>query len=406
MKHKALGFTLVFLMITVFCGVWGISVIRAAYVNEIRTVQNIAGRVITAYPETERVFAQALADMDRSSADSGADILSHYGYDEEERIEENISYIRVVKNLTLVLAFFLTATLTSIFIILYNADKYRKKQEEEVISVLDECLCGDYAYINDLDRMRRFKNPLFADTLVKIGRSLKLKSERLNEERDNTKTLVTDISHQLKTPISALKACFTLYTEAETPTDKEEFHVRCKLQMNKIETLIAALIQISRLETRMITLSIEKVFLTEILAGAINTVYHKAQKKQISIETADFENLSLNLDKKWTIEAIANVLDNAIKYSPEGSQIMLSVQKLYNYVRVFVEDNGIGIPKSEQAKIFKRFYRGNNETVRYEDGSGVGLYLTRKILEDEGGTIFVRPAGECGSEFCINLPCQ
>ena len=406
MKHRALGFTVVFLIITVFCGVWGIGVMRGAYVNEIRTVQNIAGKVITDYPETERVFAQALADMDRSSADAGVDILSHYGYDEGERIEENISYIKCVKNLIMVLAFFLTATLTCIFIILYKVDKQREKQEEEIISVLDECLSGDYDYINDLDRMRRFKNPLFADALIKLGRSFKLKTERLNEERDSTKTLVTDISHQLKTPVSALKACFTLYAEAENATDKEEFHARCKLQMNKIETLITALIQISRLETHMITLSIEKVFLTEILAGAINTVYHKAQKKQISIETTDFENLSLNLDKKWTIEAIANVLDNAIKYSPEGSQITINIQKLYNYVRVFIEDGGIGIPKDEQAKIFKRFYRGNNETVRHEDGNGVGLYLTRKIIEDEGGTIFVRPAVECGSVFCINLPCQ
>ena len=173
MKQKALGFTVIFFIVTLFCGVWEIGVMRSAYVNEIRTVQNIAGRVITDYPETERVFAQALVDMDRSSADAGADILSHYGYDERERIEENVSYIRVVKNLTITLAFFLTATLTCIFIILYNVDKQREKQEEEIISVLDECLSGDYAYINDLDRMRRFKNPLFADTLIKLGRSFK-----------------------------------------------------------------------------------------------------------------------------------------------------------------------------------------------------------------------------------------
>ncbi len=126
MRKKALWFTVVFFVITLFCGVWGISVMRGAYVNEIRTVQNIAGRVITAYPETERVFAQALADMDRSNADAGADILSHYGYDEGERIEENESYIRVVKNLTNALAFFLTATLTCIFIILYIVDPQRK----------------------------------------------------------------------------------------------------------------------------------------------------------------------------------------------------------------------------------------------------------------------------------------
>lgn len=376
---------------------------QGAYLNEIHTVQNIAGRVIGAYPETENAFLEALGDTDRQDMEAGADILSHYGYDEEEKLMENISYKRFVHFLLLALMAFFIIAVIWIAIFLYAAKRRRKKQEEEVLSILDGCLSGDYAFINDLDRLRRLNNPLFADTLMKLGRKLDLKTRQLEEEQDNTKTLVTDISHQLKTPLSALKTCFALYTEEEA-ADREEFFARCRMQIDKFEMLAVSLIQISRLETQMITLAIEEASLVEIIAGAVNAVYHKAQKKGISIETADFENLNLKLDKKWTIEAVANVLDNSIKYSPEGSKITISAQKLYQYVRVEIEDNGIGIPKAEWSRIFKRFYRGNNDVVKREEGIGVGLYLTRKILEDEGGTIFVRPAREQrGSVFCINL---
>jgi signal transduction histidine kinase len=216
--------------------------------------------------------------------------------------------------------------------------------------------------------------------------------------------LVTDISHQLKTPVSALKTCFDMYLQSDSEKEKAEFLNRSLVQMDKLESLISSLVNISRLESSMITLQKEKCLISEILIGAVDSVYHKAFQKGILLETFDFDDCGLTLDKKWTIEAIANILDNSIKYSPANSKIQITLTKLYSFLRIEISDEGIGIPKDEKNLIFKRFYRGNSAIVKENDGSGVGLYLTRKILEDQGGTISVTDNNPVGSIFIIQLP--
>ena len=231
----------------------------------------------------------------------------------------------------------------------------------------------------------------------------------LAKERDNTKTLVTDISHQLKTPISALKSCFSMCMEAETEAERNDFLERCALQMNRLESLVTALVNISRLETSLITLYPEETLLSDILMNAVNTIYEKALQKNITIELDDSNgedaaSLSLLLDKKWTTEAIANILDNAVKYSPAGSTIALHLRQFYSYVRIEIEDEGIGIPKTEYNQIFKRFYRGSDPAVKQSEGSGVGLYLSRRIIEEQNGTLMVKSAVKQGSIFVVQLP--
>ena len=112
----------------------------------------------------------------------------------------------------------------------------------------------------------------------------------------------------------------------------------------------------------------------------------------------------MTADSKWSAEAIANLLDNAVKYSPEGSRIQIRAQKLYSFIEIEIEDEGIGIPKEEQTLIFKRFYRSKSETVKRADGWGIGLYLSRRILEEEGGSLFMRQGKERGSIFIVHLP--
>ena len=406
MRKKVLVFAILFFIEVMIFAVLGVFVIRSAYDNEIYTVQNLAGKVITQYPETENAFLEALGDMDRKSTDAGADILTHYGYDEGERIKENPSYKQDMIFLFSVLAAFYLISILCVYLYFDKEKRRMKKQEEQILSVLESCLSGDYHFTEDEAVMQKLQNPLFADDLKKIGRSLKLKSEWLEAEHDNTKTLVTDISHQLKTPISALKVCFPLYVEAEDEEEKEEFDYRCRMQIEKLEVLADALTNISRLETRMIELCPKRESVTEILTDSVNAVYMKALEKRITIESMmeDEDELWVNADRKWTVEAVSNILDNAVKYSPAGSSIQIRVQTLYNFIRIEIEDNGIGIPKEDWNQIFKRFYRGSNDIVRKTEGAGVGLYLSRKILEDEGGTVFVRSAKEKGSIFAIQLP--
>ena len=406
MRKKTVVFVILFFIEVMIFGVLGVSVIRSAYDNEIHTVQNLAGKVITQYPETENAFLEALGDMERKSTDAGADILTHYGYDEGEKIKENPSYMQAVIFLFSVLAAFYLISILCVYLYFDRAQRRMKKQEEQILSILESCLSGDYHFTEDETVLQKLQAPLFADALKKIGRSLKLKSEWLEAEHDNTKSLVTDILHQLKTPISALKVCFPLCMEAEDEEEKEEFDARCRMQIEKLEVLADALTNISYLETRMIELCPKKESVTDILTDSVNTVYMKALEKQITIESMmeEQDELWINADRKWTVEAVSNVLDNAVKYSPAGSSIQIRVQALYNFIRIEIEDGGIGIPKEELNQIFKRFYRGSNDIVRKSEGAGVGLYLCRKILEDEGGAVFVRSAKEQGSIFVIQLP--
>ena len=129
----------------------------------------------------------------------------------------------------------------------------------------------------------------------------------------------------------------------------------------------------------------------------------KAFEKQIEIELQEISEKQLFHDRKWTREAFVNLLDNAVKYSGKGTTIRIRVEELQNSVVTEIEDEGIGVPKGEYPKVFKRFYRGGSGEVQSQDGAGVGLYLVRKIVEMQGGSVMIRPAPGGGSIFRVIL---
>lgn len=406
MKKKLAIFTVLLLAMAVFAGILGYGMIYKIYKNERRTVQNLAGRVIPAYPDAENVFMDALSDSEKSGAENGAKILDRYGYNEGDAMILDAVYEPMVRKFVLILSLYIVIVALFGYGFLRITDQRQKEQEEIFLLFLDKCLSGNCGVESEEGRLKlnRLRNPLLEDALKKLGENLQMKREYMESEQDHTKTLVTDISHQLKTPVSALKTCFALCIETDNDEEREEFLNRCETQMDKLEMLVDSLLCISRLETGIINLRGENTTLTEIIVEAVNSIYAKALNKNIKIITEDFTDVVLNLDKKWTAEAIANILDNAVKYGYEGNHITIRAQKFYSFMRVEVEDRGIGIPKEEQTKIFQRFYRGRNDVVRNTEGSGVGLYLSRQILERQGGTISVRSAREKGCIFVIQLP--
>ena len=142
----------------------------------------------------------------------------------------------------------------------------------------------------------------------------------------------------------------------------------------------------------------------ETVLGAVNTVIMKAVDKNIEI-SADMKDCMTKHDFRWTQEAVINVLDNAVKYSMPGSRIEIHLNQLTSYVMLEISDQGIGISSKEKNKIFQRFYRGEQAKEMERDGAGVGLYLARQILEQQGGTICVKEQScKTGSCFCMMLP--
>ncbi len=227
----------------------------------------------------------------------------------------------------------------------------------------------------------------------------------LRREEQETKALITDISHQLKTPVASLKMSYEIVDSTELSREEaREFQEKEREDVDRLARLLEAFTQMSKLETGMIRLCPQKASLQKTLAKAVAGVYVKAMEKGISIETQEFDDILICHDPGWTAEAFANVLDNGMKYAPSGTRITIRVTKMASLVMVEMEDEGPGIPAKERNRIFQRFYRGESESVRRKEGSGVGLYLTRQILERQGGTVCVKNGGNGGSNFVMTLP--
>ena len=226
---------------------------------------------------------------------------------------------------------------------------------------------------------------------------------KADEERQELQMLVSDVSHQVKTPVSNLKMVTdTLLSKPVTEEEQREFLQGIRNQTDKLEFLFQALVKTSRLETGAIRLEKKDALLIDTLAIALSGIVYAAEKKDICVTVDCPEDLRLSHDSKWTAEALFNLLDNAVKYTPVGGAIRISVEQWEMYVKLRVSDTGKGIPESNQAAIFRRFYR--EEGVHGEQGMGIGLYLAREIVTRQGGYIKVVSEPGKGSEFSIMLP--
>lgn len=229
--------------------------------------------------------------------------------------------------------------------------------------------------------------------------------EQLYDEENNTKALITDISHQLKTPLASLRMNHELaMTDGLTKEEHQEFERQEMAEIENLEQLLDELVKLSRLEKDMISICPKPQEIRATIADAVSRVYGKAKGKQIEIQVDIPVNFCIVHDKKWTAEALANVLDNAVKYSEAQTGIYVRVCELTANLLIEIEDEGMGIPVEELHHIFKRFYRGTAASLGAVDGAGVGLYLARNIIELHGGTIMAKRKPEKGTIFRITLP--
>ena len=226
---------------------------------------------------------------------------------------------------------------------------------------------------------------------------------KVDEERRELQSLISDISHQVKTPVSNLKmAADTLLEKPVSEAERIDFIRGIFSQTDKLDFLFQVLVKTSRLETGVIQLEKKPGRLFDTVAQTMSGIVYAAEKKEITVSVDCSEDLTVSHDGKWTSEALFNLLDNAVKYTPAGGKIAVSVVLWEMYVETKVTDTGKGISESNQAAIFRRFYR--EEEVHDQQGVGIGLYLAREIVTRQGGYIKVVSEPGKGSEFSIMLP--
>ena len=347
----------------------------------------------------------AAADMlkgngaDEENTERGRELLMAYGYgipagEKSRRIPD--AYQRDLYRSWAVTAGISAAVFLAIAVLfLFFMRKAVRQQEKELLSIagiLSELQSGDYdAPMRRHLAERKGAGGILDDRLESLAEHLSYIRTASEKEKESTKSLVTDLSHQLKTPVAAMGTGLEVLRQEDlTEEERREFTERCLKQEERLKDLLGALINISRLESGMIELKFTEARLMDTVAAAVSRIYPVALAKNISVSVDAAEELSgvvIRQDPKWLSEALLNVLENAVKYSPENTEIQIRISELVTFLRVEIEDEGIGIPKNERHRIFQRFYRGGEASVQEQPGSGVGLYLTRRIVEAHGGMI-------------------
>ena len=227
-----------------------------------------------------------------------------------------------------------------------------------------------------------------------------LSRQRTLKEQQQMKQLISDISHQTKTPIANILLYSQLLQEKETNSELTLIVENIKNQSEKLDFLIRSLIKTSRLESELLVLHPKKQEVLPLLNAVVDTASEEADRKNLTI-IVNAMNEYACFDRKWTEEALGNLLDNAIKYSHQGESIEISVVEYEMFVSVNVKDYGIGIREEEQAQIFERFYRSREAAG--EKGVGIGLYLVREIAVRQSGYVKVKSEHGKGSTFSFYM---
>lgn len=271
---------------------------------------------------------------------------------------------------------FLAGFLLIIIVILLYKYIALKKQMQELSDYIDKALDGNLEN-SDFDEMELSK---IKSKLIKFLYASQVKEAKINTEKNKTKDLIADISHQTKTPITNL----SLYISLLENDPKDEYIEIIKYELDKLKFLVQALVKSSRLESDIIVLQKNQANLADLVKNVLGEFKTILDEKNITIALKE-EDCIFNLDERWLKEAIHNLVDNAIKYSPEYSTINISVYKSYLNYNLDIENEYKDLSEETLPKIFERFYRGKNSASK--DGFGLGLFIAREIIEKHGGNI-------------------
>jgi len=283
-------------------------------------------------------------------------------------------------------------------IIVVCIDRFRmRRMVTRMNRMLDAAIKGEFV-------QERFDESLVSSLESKMMGFLSascLSFRNQKEEKEKIKEWIADISHQTKTPIANILLYAQLLEEQKLSEENRECVKALYEQAEKLNFLITSLVKLSRLETGVLKLYPKKDSLCVMLKEIKMQYAPKAKEKGIQFWVEDTKEKAV-FDRKWTEEAIGNLVDNAIKYTPKEGNIWIFIESYELFCRIIIKDTGIGIREEEQAKVFERFYRSRESDET--EGVGIGLYLTRQILTEEGGYLKLFSESGKGTEISAYLP--
>ena len=396
-KSYVKSFFILFIITIVLCVGTTFSAINIIKDKVIENNQAIIGQIISQRPEVEEEIIDIITQGNsKENINLGKEILAKYNYGNnlsltnEPIIKESMSKIFII--FLILICFVLIVSL--ILAILYFRKIYKDIKD-----------MTDYVYNSSEGRNFEMKNRnqegqigLLKTELIKMTNILKEKVELLNNEKIFLNEVISDISHQLKTPMTSLIILNDLMYEDLPKETKIEFLDKIKSQLNRMEWLIKSMLKLSKVEAKVIDFEKKEVKVSELIKKSISPSLISMEIKNIELTVNGDENISYIGDINWSCEAFVNIIKNCIEHTDTNGKINISYEENPLYCEVVIKDSGEGIDKKDLPHIFKRFYKGKSSK---DDSVGIGLAMAKSIIESQNGDIYVKSEKNKGSEFHI-----
>lgn len=387
-----LAVTIVFCVISAVFTFIGLENIRKTSNDTINQLVNI---LLEKYPDvSEKEVAEILNN--KTEYTDNSEFLNKYGiYPEKDWVSYNNqgSYKYVILSISVCIAFGLA------FAVLFLGYlKIQKKQTMDIAKRIERINLGDYSL--QIDRNSEDELSLLDNQIYRTAVKFREQAENSNKDKENLQKSLSDISHQLKTPLTSIIVMVdNILDDDDMPLEiRREFLNDIKHNTNTISFLVQSLLKLSKLDAEAVKFRYEQVEVKSIVDECIKNTAVMAEILGVRLET-DCNDIILNCDRKWLCEAITNIIKNCIEHSHNGN-IKITADQNKLYTKISIKDNGSGITKEDLPHIFERFYKGKNSS---DDSVGIGLSLAKTIIEKQGGYISVLSELNKGSEFVIKF---
>ena len=360
--------------------------------NTNQKINGIVAKIQEKYPEIGK--EEIIEILNSNNKDN---VFNEYGYDinKDSYINQNNEvYIKfnILKIFILLLSF---------MILIYLFVRYYFKRDneiEKIIKCLEKINQKNYEIdINDVseDKLSILKHEIYKTTVM-----LKENTEKGNQDKINLKKSLQDISHQLKTPLtSSIIMLDNIIDDLENDIEiKPEFIKKVKKDISKISFLIQSILKLSMFESNTITFIRKEIPVKKIINSSIENIENLCDLKNIKIVVKDRSKNKIYCDYRWQVEALTNILKNAVDYSFNDSIIIVEVDKNNTYTQIKIKDFGKGMSEDETINIFKRFYKGKNSS---SDSNGIGLSLAKAIIEKDNGRVIMNSLKGKGTTLCL-----
>lgn len=378
----------------------GISFISANIIKNkvVENNQAMVGAIVSQNPNLESEIVDVITQgKSKDNISLGKEVLSKYNYDENISLRNEPIIIEIIKELFSLNILFIAIIFIFIFILVMHCFNKIYSDIKDMTK---------YVYNSSEGKAFEMKNKnqegqigLLKTELLKMTNILKEKVELLNNEKIFLNNTISDISHQLKTPMTSLIILNDLMYEDIPKETKIEFLDKIKSQLNRMEWLIKSMLKLSKVEAKVIDFKCEKVNIKELVRRALQPSLIPIELKNIELIISGDDSTTYYGDIDWSSEALVNIIKNCVEHTHKNGSLKINYEENPLYCEIIIKDSGEGIDKKDLPHIFKRFYKGKSSSK--EDSVGIGLAMAKSIIESQNGDIYVKSEKNKGAEFHI-----